>query len=95
MGFSNISDTETGYIYYQIAQFNAYLENFDGDYRRALSTIDKFTELLRQQDSVHDVSVVTLPLDISSEASLQGSAKESAGKSNFSVRIVLGLKDEA
>ena len=95
MGFSNISDTETGYIYYQIAQFNAYLENFDGDYRRALSTIDKFTELLRQQDSVHDVSVVTLPLDISSEASLQGSAKESAGKSNFTVRVVLGLKDEA
>ena len=95
LGFSNISDTETGYIYYQIAQFNAYLENFDGDYRRALNTIDKFAESLRQQDSVHDVSVVTLPLDISSEASLQGSAKESVGKSNFSVRVVLGLKDEA
>ena len=95
LGFSNISDTETGYIYYQIAQFNAYLENFDGDYRRALKTIDKFAESLRQQDSVHDVSVVTLPLDISSEASLQGSAKESVGKSNFSVRVVLGLKDEA
>ena len=95
LGFSNISDTETGYIYYQIAQFNAYLENFDGDYRRALNTIDKFAESLRQQDSVRDVSVVTLPLDISSEASLQGSAKESVGKSNFSVRVVLGLKDEA
>jgi hypothetical protein len=95
LGFSNISDTETGYIYYQIALFNGYLDDFDGDYRVALDTIDKFAESLRQQDSVHDVSVVTLPLDISSDARLEGSAKEASSKSNFSVRVVLGVKDEA
>ena len=95
LGFSNISDEETGYLYYQIALVNCYLDKFDGDYRKALNTIDQFAGSLRRQDSVHDVSVVSLPLDISSEATLQGSTKEDSSKSNFSVRVVLGIKDEA
>ena len=95
LGFSNISDEETGYLYYQIALIDGYLDKFDGDYRKALHMIDQFAESLRRQDSVHDVSVVSLPLDISSEASLQGSTKEKSSQSNFSVRVVLGIKDEA
>ncbi len=95
LGFSNISDEETGYLYYQIALINCYLDKFDGDYRKALNTIDQFAGSLRRQDFVHDVSVISLPLDISSEASLQGSTKENSSKSNFSVRVVLGIKDEA
>ena len=95
LGFSNISDEETGYLYYQIALVNCYLDKFDGDYRKALNTIDQFAGSLRRQDSVHDVSVVSLPLDISSEATLQGSTKEDSSQSNFSVRVVLGIKDEA
>jgi hypothetical protein len=95
LGFSNISDTKTGYIYYQIALFNGFLDDFNGDYRKALNTIETFAEILRQQDSVHDVSVVTLPLDISSDAKLEGSAQENSSKSNFSVRVVLGVKGEA
>ena len=94
LGLSNISDTETAYIYYQIAIFSAYIDDFDGDYRKALDKIDRFSSSIRQLDSVHDVSVVSLPLDIGSDASLQGSARESAGKSNFSVRVVLGVKDD-
>ncbi len=95
-GFSNINDTKTGYIYYQIALLNAYLENFDGNYRKALETIDEFAETLRQQDAVHDVSVVTVPMDINSAASLQGSVKDGGGgKPDFSIRVVLGLRDEA
>jgi hypothetical protein len=89
------SETETAYIYYQIAIFDAYLEDFDGDYRKALDTIDRFSESMRQLDSVHDVSIVTLPLDISSDVSMQGSAKKNASKSSFSVRVVLGVKDDA
>ncbi len=95
LGLGNNSETETAYIYYQIAMFDAYLEDFDGDYRKALDTIDRFSEAMRQLDSVHDVSVVTLPLDISSEVSIQGSAEKNAGKSSFSVRVVLGVKDDA
>ena len=95
LGFSNISDEETGYLYYQIALIDGYLDKFDGDYRKALHMIDQFAESLRRQDSVHDVSVVSLPLDISSEASLQGSTKENSSQSNFSIRVVLGIKNEA
>ncbi len=94
LGFSNIDDTQTGYIYYQIALVDGYLDNFDGNYRNALATIDDFAETLRQQDSVHDVSIVTLPLDISSDANLEGSAQVDKRKSNFSLRIVLGVKNE-
>jgi hypothetical protein len=89
------NETETAYLYYQIAMFKAYLEDFDGDYRKALDTIDRFSESMRQFDSVHDVSVVTLPLDISSDVSMQGSANKNASKSSFSVRVVLGVKDDA
>ena len=95
VGFSNISDEETGYIYYQIALIYGYLDKFNGDYRKALHMIDQFAESLRQQDSVHDVSVISLPLDISSNVSLQGSAQENSSKSNFTVRVVLGIKSEA
>jgi hypothetical protein len=94
-GLGNISDTETAYINYQIAMFHAHLENFDGDYRKALATIDSFSAQMSQLDSVHEVSVLSLPLDIGSDASLKGSSKEDASKANFSVRVVLGVKDEA
>ena len=91
----NNSETETAYVYYQIAMFDAYLKDFDGGYRKALATIDRFSASIRQLDSVHDVSVVTLPLDISSDVSMQGSTKKNASKSSFSVRVVLGVKDDA
>ena len=94
-GLGNISDTEIAYINYQIATFHAHLENFDGDYRKALATIDSFSTQMSQLDSVHEVSVLSLPLDIGSDASLQGSSKKDASNSNFSVRVVLGVKDEA
>ncbi len=94
-GLGNNSEAETAYAYYQIAMFDAYLEDFDGGYRKALATIDRFSASIRQLDSVHDVSVVTLPLDISSDVSMQGSAETNAGKSSFSVRVVLGVKDDA
>ncbi|RKZ46780.1 MAG: hypothetical protein DRQ58_07960 [Gammaproteobacteria bacterium] len=94
-GLGNIGDTETAYINYQIAMFHAHLENFDGDYRKALATIDSFSTQMSQLDSVHEVSVLSLPLDIGSDASLQGSSKKDATNANFSVRVVLGVKDEA
>jgi hypothetical protein len=94
-GLANASDTGTAYINYQIAMFNAYFENFDGDYRKVLATIDMFSAHMRQLDSVHDVSVVALPLDTGPDASLQGTAKKDASNANFSVRVVLGVKDDA
>ncbi len=92
--FSGVNNAETDFIYYQIALLNAYIEGFDGNYREAFKTINKFSEFIKNLDSVYDVSVIKLPLVVNSDASMQGSLKESAVKSDFSVRIVLGVRSD-
>lgn len=86
---NNKIDTESDYIFYQIAIFNAYLEDNNNNHRKTLKTIDEFSESMRKMESVLDVSVITLPLDISSQASLHGSAKGNNSESKFSIRVVL------
>lgn len=83
------------YIYYQIALIDGYLKEFDGDYREAFKLIDQFVESLSRQKHIHSAKVVELPLDITSVSNLQGSSKESSKKSDFSVRVILGIQDEA
>ncbi len=87
--------TNTSYRFFQIALVTGYLDPFDGNYREALATISEYAETLRTMDSVYDVSVVTLPLDTSSDARLRGTTGSEAGKANFSVRVVLGMGNEA
>lgn len=95
LGFSTVSTTETGYKFYQIGIFNGYIDPFNGNYRMAINTINEFVEHLRTQKNVHDVSILSLPLDVSSEASMQGTTQVESKEANFSVRIVLGVKNEA
>lgn len=95
VGFSNVSTTDTGYRYYQIAMVDGHLSPFDGNFRNAIETIQEFAEYLREGDSVYDVSVVSLPLDISSSASLQGNTQAVQSEAKFSVRIVLGVGNES
>ena len=94
IGHSKLSSTDTGYDYYQIALVNGHLDPFNGDYREAIDQINKFVDVLRARDSVHDVSIVSLPLDVSSDASLQGSTNTASKEANFAVRIVLGIHHE-
>jgi len=94
VGVSNIGTVDTGYNYYQIAAMKGHISPFDGNYRAALDMINRFSETLRSIQSVHDVSIVTLPLDISSSASLQGVSNAAPGTANFSVRLVLGIRNE-
>ncbi len=94
LGLSNIGTSEN-YQYYQIASMQGHISSFDGNYRKALEIIDKFAEVLRNKQSVHDVSIVTLPLNIDSDTSLQGAADSGPGDANFSIRIVLGVNREA
>ncbi len=94
VGVSTIDAGEAGYAYYQIATFRGHIQPFDGNYRKALEMINEFAEALRALPAVHDVSIVTLPLDISSTASLQGAANSGPGQANFSVRLVLGIRHE-
>ncbi len=93
LGVSDVNKAE-GYQYYQIASIKGHLSSFDGNYREALSIIDQFAQTLRNIPLVHDVSIMSLPLDISSDVSLQGTANAGPGKADFSVRIVLGVSHE-
>jgi hypothetical protein len=83
------------YRYYQIAVVNGRLNPFDGNFRRAIATINDFAEALRGIESVYDVQIQSLPLDVSSDASLQGSTSAQRGDAVFALRVVVGIADEA
>ena len=91
VGYSTIGTKDTGFDYYQIALLNGEISPFDGDYRNALDMINKFAETLKSAESVYNVSVVSLPLDISSQSNLQGASNTGPGAARFSIRIVMGL----
>ena len=77
--------------YYQISNLKAHIQPFDGNYREAIALVNQFAETLRGFNSVHDISIDSFPLDISSTATLQGDA-DSAGKAAiFTLRAVIGV----
>lgn len=88
------SDSGTDYLYYQIANITGYMEPFDGNYRYAISRINKLVETLREEPGVHDIRILTMPLDVSSEARLRGAADVVATQAEFSFRLVMGIADE-
>ena len=77
--------------YYQISSLKAHIEPFDGNYREAIATVNKFAETLRGHDSTFEVSIESFPLDISSTATLQGNVKSSGKTALFSLRAVIGV----
>ena len=95
VGFSPVSNTETGYDLYQIAMINGHLSPFDGDYRKAIDTINRFAEYLGTGESVYNVSVISMPLDTSSTANLQGNSQNENRDANFSIRVTLGVKNDS
>lgn len=80
-------------LYYHIASLNARISNFDGNYRKAIATINSFAEALRQQKGVSNVTVTSLPLNISSDSSLQGTTNVADKEALFSMKIALGVKE--
>jgi len=80
-------------LYYHIANLNARISNFDGNYRKAIATINSFAETLRQQTGVSNVTVTSLPLNISSDANLQGTTSVADKEALFSMKIALGVKE--
>ncbi|MBI1732985.1 MAG: hypothetical protein HYR49_09495 [Gammaproteobacteria bacterium] len=86
---------QPSYRFYQIAQINGRLAPFDGDFRKAIGAIDALAESLRASPDVREVQVLSLPLDISSSANLQGSSSATKAEAVFSLRIVLGVGHEA
>ncbi len=92
---SPLISTASDNTQYQIALVDAKLADFDGDFRGAISTINAFAEEVRNMDLIENVSVTELPLDISSESSLQGNASSKNKEAKFSIRIALGVKNES
>lgn len=88
------SQKEVDYRYYQIATIQAHLEPFDGDYRKAIATVNEFAEILRKKGSVYDVNIISLPLDISSNTSLQGNTQAVGKEAMFKLRAVIGVGNE-
>ena len=75
----------------QQAIIKAHINPFDGDFRKALETVRRFAEHLRQLPEVDAVDVESLPLDIGPEASLSGDVEglTETSKAQFSLRMEL------
>ncbi len=85
---------QSAYQYYQIAVLEGRIHPFDGDYRQAIKTINEFAEDIRVRDGVYEVRIVTLPLDVSSKANLQGDTQVEDDIAAFTFRVVLGMEHE-
>ncbi len=85
------------YDYYQIALVGGRVEPFDGDYRRALGEVNRFAESLRAQAAVHSVSVLELPLDVTPDGRVEGSAAatQERREARFAIKVVVGMDDGA
>jgi hypothetical protein len=90
---NSIEDTinENEVKYYQISNLEAHIEHFDGNYREAIAMVNKFAETLRNYDSTYSISIESFPLDISSDATLEGNAKSSGKAALFELRAVIGV----
>ena len=74
---------------YQVALLEGHIEPFNGNFREAMDAINRFAEDLRTGAEVHDVSIVSLPLDVSSNADLQGNTQSLQRRAEFTLRVVL------
>lgn len=86
-----LSTEENEYKYFQISNFDAHIEPFDGNYRDAIAMVNEFAESLRNHDETYSVSIESFPLDISSDATLQGNAQTTDKTALFSLRAVIGV----
>ena len=93
-GQTTTAQSDTDYLYYQIANIKGYMEPFDGNYRHAINRINKLVETLRDKAGVHDIRILTMPLDVSSETRLSGTADAVATQAEFSFRLVMGITPE-
>lgn len=88
---NGVDSNNSQFRYYQITNINAHIEPFDGNYREAISVVNKFAETLRGFESTYDVSIESFPLDISSSATLEGDVAAVGKKAAFSLRAVIGI----
>jgi hypothetical protein len=90
----DLASGEPAYRLYQVTLIRGRLAPFDGDFRRAIETIGRLADDLRAAPDVREVQVLSLPLDISSNANLQGAAGAMQAEAVFTMKVVLGVGRE-
>ncbi|MGE0485211.1 MAG: hypothetical protein AB7Q81_13805 [Gammaproteobacteria bacterium] len=80
---------------YQVAELDAHLAPFDGDYRAAIALVDRFADALAARPLVTTVEVLQYPLDVRSDASVSGSATRGHAQAaaTFRLKLVMGVND--
>ena len=74
---------------YQAARLHARIEPYHGNLREAMARVNQFAADLRAQARVRAVSILALPLDVSSGAALQGNTQAERHEAEFSLEVVL------
>ena len=90
----DISGAGSAGAVYQVALLEGRIEPFNGNFREAMDAINRFAEELRTRAAVHDVSIVSLPLDVSSDTDLQGNTQSLQRRAEFTLRVVLEFRRE-
>ena len=87
----NPDGTPMGPSLYQLARLKGQIEPFDGNYRLALQQVRAFAANVKKLDGVTSVRILSLPLDISSQERLAGTAggAASASAAEFEIKVVL------
>jgi len=77
----------------QRGEIEAEIRPFTGDYRSALTQIERFAAALRAQTNVAEVTIAKLPVDLDPSATLRGSTQDNVetkpGAAQFKLNIVL------
>lgn len=86
-------DIEGEFDAYQIAEVSGHVAPFDGDFRRAIATIDELAANLKEQTGVAKVEVLQYPLDVSSESSVSGSTTRAQERvtASFRMKLIVGV----
>ncbi|MCG8379860.1 MAG: hypothetical protein MI865_10365, partial [Proteobacteria bacterium] len=84
-------NNESKVKYYQISNIKAHIEPFDGNYREAISLVNEFAETLRSFESTHQIIIESFPLDISSDAQLQGDYGGVGKEALFTLTAIIGI----
>jgi len=78
-------------VYYQLVRIRGRIDPFDGDFRQALDTVNRFARAMDRLETVHAVRVTRLPFDASSRRRLSGNAASinANEQATFEMRIAL------
>ena len=70
------------------ARLEGRIEPFDGDFRAAMTVINRFADDLRGQAATRSVRLLALPLNLSPDADLQGDARGLNHEARFTMDLV-------